>query len=474
MHQPATIKDVALKAGCGVATVSRVLNNTGSASTEMRKRVTAAVKELDFQFSEVGRSLQSSTTRTIGFIVPSIANPVYADALQGAQEVLTISGYQMLLICTNYSPESELSAIRTLISKQVAGIVLTVSDAERSQGLSIIKDRRLPYCLLYNNTSVNQESWSVDDEAAAKRVAQAFSENLHNQTGFLALNFNKSDRARQRYEGYCAGCKARGMNTPKLLEISEEFEDLTFQLKQFLSENPSITGIFASNDFLALAIIRSARKLALNVPRDLSIIGFDGIEVHGAHGYLIDNFFWEGTNIREDEYGGTTDKRSKFVTDIIKAIRSRVSDDFIVGLRFSQWKQHDFNAKLADTSEELEKVIMPPVNAGLDYLHSSMRRFLESEFPNSDENLAYWTKKISNITTIGVGSVGLDTDFIDMTASANPTSIDRAIEDISQNKYELIAVGRALIADPDWVIKMKTGRLSDVKPYTKESLFSLY
>ena len=152
-------------------------------------------------------------------------------------------------------------------------------DAERSQGLSIIKDRRLPYCLLYNNTSVNQESWSVDDEAAAKRVAQAFSENLHNQTGFLALNFNKSDRARQRYEGYCAGCKARGMNTPKLLEISEEFEDLTFQLKQFLSENPSITGIFASNDFLALAIIRSARKLALNVPRDLSIIGFDGIDV---------------------------------------------------------------------------------------------------------------------------------------------------------------------------------------------------
>ena len=95
MHQSATIKDVAIKAGCGVATVSRVLNNTGSASPEMRKRVAAAVKELDFQFSEVGRSLQSSTTRTIGFVVPSIANPVYADALQGAQEVLNLSGYQM-------------------------------------------------------------------------------------------------------------------------------------------------------------------------------------------------------------------------------------------------------------------------------------------------------------------------------------------------------------------------------------------
>ena len=142
MHQSATIKDVALKAGCGVATVSRVLNNTGSASSEMRERVVAAVKELDFQFSEVGRSLQSSTTKTIGFVVPSLANPVYADALQGAQEVLISSGYQMLLICTNYNPENELSAIRTLISKQVAGIVLTVSDAERSEGLSIIRDRR--------------------------------------------------------------------------------------------------------------------------------------------------------------------------------------------------------------------------------------------------------------------------------------------------------------------------------------------
>ena len=118
MSNAATIKDVALKAGCGVATVSRVLNNTGSASPKMRERVSRAVKELDFQFSEVGRSLQSSKSNTVGFIVPSLANPVYADALQGAQDVLTLAGYQMLLICTNYSPKSELNAVRTLISKK--------------------------------------------------------------------------------------------------------------------------------------------------------------------------------------------------------------------------------------------------------------------------------------------------------------------------------------------------------------------
>ena len=103
-----------------------------------------------------------------------------------------------------------------------------------------------------------------------------------------------------------------------------------------------------------------------------------------------------------------------------------------------------------------------------------MRRFWEKEFENSEENLAYWTKKITKIPTIGVGSVGLDSDFVDMTAPASPTSIERAIEDISKNKYDMIAVGRALLSDPEWVLKMKEGRLNDVIPYTKEALLNLY
>ena len=203
-------------------------------------------------------------------------------------------------------------------------------------------------------------------------------------------------------------------------------------------------------------------------------LGFDGVEIHGAHGYLIDNFLWGGTNIREDSYGGSIQKRSQFVSDIIKAVKENVDDQFIVGLRFSQWKQHDFSAKLASTSDDLKKILMPPVEAGLDFLHSSMRRFWESEFEGSDENLAYWTKKISNIPTIGVGSVGLDSDFIDMTAPATPTSIDKAIDDIKKQKYDLIAVGRALLSDYEWVVKMKEGRLNDVIPYTKDALLNLY
>ncbi len=279
MGQAATIKDVAQRAGCGVATVSRVLNNTGPASAKMRERVLAAVDELDFQFSEVGRSLQSSTTRTIGCVVPSIENPVYADAVQGAQEVFLSAGYQMLLICTNYNTEMETHAIRTLIAKQVDGMLLTVGDVQNSEGLELIRSRKLPHSLLYNTAPAGQISWAVDDHAAAAKVADVFFENNHIHTGFLGLNFLSSDRSRQRYEGFAERCAHNKMTPPVLLEVDDDGNDLMPHLREFLEQNPNLTGIFASNDYRALAAIRSARRLSIDVPRDLSIIGFDGIKV---------------------------------------------------------------------------------------------------------------------------------------------------------------------------------------------------
>jgi len=277
--QAATIKDVAQLAGCGVATVSRVLNNTGPASAEMRDRVLTAVEQLDFHFSEVGRSLQSSTTKTIGCVVPSIENPVYADAVQGAQEVFLNADYQMLLVCTNYNAHIETRAIRTLIAKQVDGILLTVADAQNSEGLDLVRNRQLPHSLLFNEAPTGQANWSVGDHAAAASVADEFARNNHIHTGFLALNFLNSDRARQRYEGFATQCAKNKMAVPALLEVDGDGLDLTDHLKLFLEEFPNLTGIFASNDFLALATIRSARNLSIDVPSKLSIVGFDGIKV---------------------------------------------------------------------------------------------------------------------------------------------------------------------------------------------------
>lgn len=279
MRQPVTIKDVAQAAGCGVASVSRVLNGTGPSSAELRKRVRDAVDELGFEFSEIGRSLQSSTTRTIGCVVPSLANPVFADAVQGAQETFQAAGYQTLLVCTNYDTKSEVQVIRTLLAKQVDGFVLTVSDAASSDGLKSVQVREIPHCLLFNAAPENERSWSVDDRAAALTVAQAFKDEGHKQVGFLALKFKSSDRARLRYQGFVEGCAQYGIKEPALLEIDDDSENLTTLLQAFLERNPTLTGIFVSNDFLALATIRSARVLGLNVPTDLSIVGFDGIKV---------------------------------------------------------------------------------------------------------------------------------------------------------------------------------------------------
>ncbi|MDG2061918.1 MAG: NADH:flavin oxidoreductase [SAR86 cluster bacterium] len=205
-------------------------------------------------------------------------------------------------------------------------------------------------------------------------------------------------------------------------------------------------------------------------------IGFDGIEIHGAHGYLVDNFFWETLNRRNDKYGGSIRKRSQFAKEVTESIRSNVSDKFIVGLRFSQWKQQDFEARLARNPQELEELLMPIVSSGLDFLHASNRKFWEPEFEGSDNNLAYWAQKITGLPTITVGSVGLESKgdgFINMTAQADPVSIEKAIQDINERKYDMVAVGRALLADAEWVVKMKEGRLSEIKPYSEKVLTEL-
>ena len=102
--RPPTIKDVAEQAGCGIATVSRVLNGTGSASADTRRKVLSAATALGFEFSALGRSLQSSSTKTLGCIVPSLANPVFAEVVQAAQQEAHREGYQLILACSELKP----------------------------------------------------------------------------------------------------------------------------------------------------------------------------------------------------------------------------------------------------------------------------------------------------------------------------------------------------------------------------------
>lgn len=208
---------------------------------------------------------------------------------------------------------------------------------------------------------------------------------------------------------------------------------------------------------------------------DAQAIGFDGIEIHGAHGYLIDQFFWEGTNQRTDSWGGSMDNRGRFAVEIIKAIRGATSPDFPIVLRYSQWKQQDYSARLAHTPQELEAFLLPLSEAGVDIFHCSQRRYWESEFEGSELNLAGWTKQITGKPTITVGSVGLSDDFFGAFKGqgSETRAVDDLLERLNKKEFDLVAVGRALLQDPNWANKIRDNKTEELKQYSASALASL-
>jgi len=209
---------------------------------------------------------------------------------------------------------------------------------------------------------------------------------------------------------------------------------------------------------------------------DAKALGFDTVEIHGAHQYLIDQFFWDGTNTRTDIYGGKTlAERTRFAVEVIKEVRKRVGDDFALIIRLSQFKPSAYDFKLAKNEQEMEQWLTPLVDAGIDILHCSQRRFWEPEFEGSDLNFAGWAKKITGKATISVGSVGLSGDFFGAFAgqSSEPSSLDELIRRMDRGDFDLVAVGRPLLADPEWVEKIKNNRTDELKGFTKEALMQL-
>lgn len=208
-------------------------------------------------------------------------------------------------------------------------------------------------------------------------------------------------------------------------------------------------------------------------------LGFDGIEIHGAHGYLIDQFFWDKTNQRSDKYGGATPAdRTRFACEVIDAIRKAVGPDFPICLRFSQWKLGDYNAKLANSPKELEAFLQPLSSAGVDIFHCSTRQFYKPEFDGSSLNLAGWTKKLTGKPTITVGSIGLSGEFIkdirkEVQSTFSKDSIFEVSERMRKGEFDLAAIGRPLIADPNWVTKIQKGQYSKITPFSKEALSHL-
>lgn len=208
--------------------------------------------------------------------------------------------------------------------------------------------------------------------------------------------------------------------------------------------------------------------------------GFDTFEIHGAHGYLIDQFFWSGTNLRTDRFGGKTiAERARFARDVVAAMRAAVGPDFPMILRVSQWKQQDYAARLATTPDEMTSWLAPLVEAGIDIIHASQRRFWEPEFPEIDGekglNFAGWAKKLTGAATISVGSVGLSSDFIGAFSgeSSQKSNLDGLVERMERGEFDLIAVGRALITDAQWPNKVAKGAFDQLEDFNPAALAEL-
>jgi len=184
-------------------------------------------------------------------------------------------------------------------------------------------------------------------------------------------------------------------------------------------------------------------------------IGFDGVEVHAAHGYLIDQFLWWGTNQRTDEYGGDLEGRARFATDVVRGIRNVTSPDFPIGFRFSQWKERDFEARVCETPAHLEKLLGLLINAGVDLFHCNTRRFWIPEFDGGDLTFAGWTRRLGGLPDA---------------QSTGVPGLNELMRRMEKQEFDLIAVGRAVLSDPDWAVKIRANRFNELEPFTAERL----
>jgi len=215
---------------------------------------------------------------------------------------------------------------------------------------------------------------------------------------------------------------------------------------------------------------------------DAQGLGFDGIELHAAHGFLIDQFFWEKTNLRSDRYGGDLRDRTRFAVEIVAECRRRVGARFPLFMRISQFKMTDYTAQLARTPAELARFLEPLVDAGVDVFDCSQRRIEQPAFADSELNLAGWVKKLSGRPTVSCGGVGLSRDaatfgtagVYGMQAAPSTAQLQQLCERLERGEFDLVSVGRAMLGDAHWAGKVARGADRELQPFRAELMTTLH
>ena len=255
-----------------------------------------------------------------------------------------------------------------------------------------------------------------------------------------------------------------------------------------MEPNPAVPGVGPMDIFkdgervveaMSASDLAAVAQSYARAARAAEELGFDGVEIHGAHGYLIDQFLWEFTNQRKDMYGGTIPNRVRFATEVVAAMRTAVADDFPIVYRFSQWKMSDYSARIANTAEELAQILLPIAAAGASMFHASTRRFWEPAFSGSDENLAACSRRLTGKPVIAVGSVGLAQQHETRrlrtrdNMGSEIAGLERLLECLERDDFDVVAVGRGMIADPQWAEKVRNGRSENLNPLSPDMLEDL-
>ncbi|MCT9073506.1 LacI family DNA-binding transcriptional regulator [Cupriavidus gilardii] len=281
----ATLMNVAKAASVSLATASRVFSNPELVRQDTAERVLRAAGELGFRPNLLGAKLRAQRTRIVGVMLPTMENAVFAECWRGIEEAALAQGYSLMLVTSRYDPQRERERIEYLLRHRVDGMVLTVADAARSAVLDQLDAERVPYVLAYNQgpRSGKRYSVSVDNRASARAGVETLIAAGHRRICVVSGAFAASDRARQRHAGYRDAMRAHGLEPLPPLSLPAHTPTQTpaevERIRQFVTAPSAPTALFCTNDMLAIGVISVLKRLGLSVPGDMSVLGYDGIEL---------------------------------------------------------------------------------------------------------------------------------------------------------------------------------------------------
>ncbi len=280
-NRKVNISDVAKLAGCAPATVSRRLNNPSVVSPAVAEAIDNAIETLGYVRNDFARSLRSSRSRLVGAIIPTLRHSIYAEMLAGLQHVLEKNGFALIYNTSEYNLDEEYRQARTLVERGVEAIVL-VGTRHRAKTFELIANHKITSAVTYAlQDGFELTSIGFDNRRAAALAANRLYDLGHRRFGMLAGITTNNDRAQGRLDGFIEALTAKGIDREAIVvrEAKYQIGDGRNAMASLLDEDPNVTALFCGSDVLAIGAMYECRTRGLRVPDDISIIGFDNLEI---------------------------------------------------------------------------------------------------------------------------------------------------------------------------------------------------